>query len=154
MNALVVGVSADRPEVQQRFIDKFDLTFPLVSARSKAIIDAYGAREVLGVTAKRSTFLVAPNGRIAWAWPDYVPAYLDLATALKARRSARFDTEPNAQAHLFRRLQRAYDDFTRSSPLQQRVFKVLKDHDPSRPVAPGQAFVSLDDILEPLKLDS
>jgi len=69
LNALVVGVSADRPEVQQRFIDKFDLTFPLVSDRSKAIIDAYGAREVLGVTAKRSTFLVAPNGRIAWAWP-------------------------------------------------------------------------------------
>ena len=51
-------------------------------------------------------------------------------------------------------LERAYDDFTRSSPLQQRVFKVLKDHDPSRPVAPGQAFVALDDIFQPLKFDS
>ena len=69
MNALVVGVSADGPEVQQRFIDKFDLTFPLVSDRTKEIIDAYGAREVLGVTAKRSTFLIAPDGRIAWTWP-------------------------------------------------------------------------------------
>ena len=50
-------------------------------------------------------------------------------------------------------LQRAYEDFVGSSPLKQRVFKVLKDHDPKRPVAPGQAFVALDDILAPVKAD-
>lgn len=64
-----MGVSADKPEVQQRFIDKFELTFPMVSDAGKAIIDAYGAREVLGVTAKRSTFLIGPDGRIAHVWP-------------------------------------------------------------------------------------
>jgi peroxiredoxin Q/BCP len=64
-----VGVSADKPEVQQRFIDKFELTFPMLSDTSKAIIDAYGAREVLGVTAKRKTFLIGPDGTIAHAWP-------------------------------------------------------------------------------------
>ena len=64
-----MGVSADSPAVQQKFIDKFDLTFPLISDTSKTIIDAYGAREVLGVTARRSTFMVAPDGRIAWTWP-------------------------------------------------------------------------------------
>jgi nitrogenase-stabilizing/protective protein len=48
-------------------------------------------------------------------------------------------------------LQRAYDDFETSSPLKQRVFQVLKDHDPDRPVAPGAAFVAFDDILQPLK---
>jgi peroxiredoxin Q/BCP len=69
LNALVVGVSADRPQIQQKFIDKFGLTFPLVSDTSKAIIDAYGAREVLGVTAKRKTFLIAPDGTIAHIWP-------------------------------------------------------------------------------------
>jgi peroxiredoxin Q/BCP len=68
LNALVVGVSADKPEVQQRFIDKFDLTFPMISDGEKAIIDAYGAREVLGVTAKRSTFLIDPEGTVARAW--------------------------------------------------------------------------------------
>jgi peroxiredoxin Q/BCP len=68
LNALVVGVSADKPAVQQRFIDKFGLTFPLVADPGKTIIDAYGAREVLGVTAKRSTFLVAPDGRVARVW--------------------------------------------------------------------------------------
>jgi thioredoxin-dependent peroxiredoxin len=68
LNALVVGVSADKPATQQKFIDKFGLTFPLVSDPGKTVIDAYGAREVLGVTAKRSTFLVGPDGRIAQRW--------------------------------------------------------------------------------------
>lgn len=68
MNALVVGVSADKPEIQQRFIDKFELTFPMIADTTKQIIDAYGAREVLGVTAKRSTFLIDPEGRIARVW--------------------------------------------------------------------------------------
>jgi peroxiredoxin Q/BCP len=69
LNALVVGVSADKPEVQQRFVDAYGLTFPVISDHAKRVIDAYGAREVLGVTAKRSTFLVGPDGRIAHAWP-------------------------------------------------------------------------------------
>jgi len=64
----VVGVSADKPEIQQKFIDKFDLTFPMISDKDKSIIDAYGAREVLGVTAKRRTFLIDPEGVIARAW--------------------------------------------------------------------------------------
>ncbi|MBN1192929.1 MAG: redoxin domain-containing protein, partial [Coriobacteriia bacterium] len=67
LNALVVGVSADKPEIQQRFIDKFELTFPMISDTTKTIIDAYGAREVLGVTAKRRTFLIDPNGKVARA---------------------------------------------------------------------------------------
>ena len=69
MNALVVGVSADKPETQQKFIDKFELTFPMISDTSKTIIDAYGARQVLGVTATRSTFLIGPDGKIAHVWP-------------------------------------------------------------------------------------
>jgi nitrogenase-stabilizing/protective protein len=43
-------------------------------------------------------------------------------------------------------LERAYSDFQSSSPLAQRVFKVLKEHDPERPVPPKTAFVSLDEI--------
>ncbi len=63
-----MGVSADKPEVQQRFIDKFELTFPMISDTDKSIIDAYGAREVLGVSAKRRTFLIDPEGMVARAW--------------------------------------------------------------------------------------
>lgn len=65
----MVGVSADKPETQQKFIDKFELTFPMISDTSKEVIDAYGAREVLGVTAKRKTFLIDPEGKIAFVWP-------------------------------------------------------------------------------------
>ena len=65
----MVGVSADKPETQQKFIDKFELTFPMISDTSKTIIDAYGARQVLGVTATRSTFLIGPDGKIAHVWP-------------------------------------------------------------------------------------
>lgn len=63
-----MGVSADKPETQQKFIEKFELTFPMIADTSKRIIDDYGAREVLGVTAKRRTFLIDPEGRIARAW--------------------------------------------------------------------------------------
>ncbi len=44
----------------------------------------------------------------------------------------------------------AYRDFTESSPLDERVFKVLQDHDPSRakPAAEAapKAFVPLDQL--------
>ncbi len=64
-----MGVSADSVPVQQRFIERFSLTFPMISDTAKQIIGAYGAREVLGITAKRSTFLIGPDGRIAHVWP-------------------------------------------------------------------------------------
>jgi len=64
-----VGVSADSVPVQQKFIERFSLTFPMISDTAKRIITAYGAREVLGITAKRSTFLIAPDGRVAHVWP-------------------------------------------------------------------------------------
>jgi peroxiredoxin Q/BCP len=54
--------------VQKRFIDAYSLEFPLVPDPGKHIIDTYGAREVLGVVAKRRTFLVGPDGRIAHVW--------------------------------------------------------------------------------------
>ena len=63
-----MGVSADKAEVQQRFIDKFALTFPMIPDTEKEIIDAYGAREVLGLAAKRKTFLIDPEGKIASVW--------------------------------------------------------------------------------------
>jgi len=64
-----VGVSADSVETQRKFIERFSLTFPMISDTGKQIITAYGAREVLGITAKRSTFLIGPDGRVAHVWP-------------------------------------------------------------------------------------
>jgi thioredoxin-dependent peroxiredoxin len=65
----VVGVSADDSRTQQSFIDKFALTFPMVPDPTKKVIDDYGARAVLGIVAKRSTFLIDPAGKVAAVWP-------------------------------------------------------------------------------------
>jgi nitrogenase-stabilizing/protective protein len=43
-------------------------------------------------------------------------------------------------------LKRAHDDFAQSSPLKERVFKVLAEHAPDAP-RPGQGFVAFDDLL-------
>jgi nitrogenase-stabilizing/protective protein len=45
-------------------------------------------------------------------------------------------------------LARAYDDFVRSDPLTERVFRVLKDNDPATaPVRPPATFVPIADVL-------
>lgn len=46
-------------------------------------------------------------------------------------------------------LERAYSDFEATSPLSQRLFKVLKDHDPDKPAEKRGAFVSLETALKP-----
>jgi len=87
----VVGVSADKPGVQQRFINKFGLTFPLISDTEKEIITTYGASKVLGVTAARKTFLVGPNGRIVKLWDKVkVEGHAeDVLSAIRAAQAAR-----------------------------------------------------------------
>lgn len=62
-------MSADPADRQQSFIDAFSLTFPMVPDTARKVIDDYGARAVLGIVAKRSTFLVDPDGKVAAVWP-------------------------------------------------------------------------------------
>lgn len=86
----MVGVSADKPESQKKFIDKFSLTFPMIPDVDRVVIDAYGARKVLGVAAQRSTFLVDPDGRIAAVWSavkveGHAEAVLTTIEALSAK---------------------------------------------------------------------
>ncbi len=64
-----MGVSADSAEVQRKFMKRFSVTFPMISDAEKQVINAWGAREILGIVAKRSTFLIDPDGKIAHVWP-------------------------------------------------------------------------------------
>ncbi len=74
LNAKIVGVSKDPPEKHDKFIKKYDLTFPLVSDEDGSICEAYGTwveksmygRKYMGI--ERATFLIAPNGTIAEIW--------------------------------------------------------------------------------------
>jgi nitrogenase-stabilizing/protective protein len=43
-------------------------------------------------------------------------------------------------------LRAAYAEFEAKSPIETRLFKVLKDRDPAKPGKPGQGFVPLSDL--------
>lgn len=69
----VVGISPDKPDALKKFIDKYELTFPLLSDADKSVMKAFGAygekknygKVVEGVI--RSTFVVDEQGNIALA---------------------------------------------------------------------------------------
>lgn len=80
LDACVVGVSPDLPQKHQKFIAKHKLKFDLLSDPDHKTLARYGAwgeksmygRKYEGVI--RSTFLVDPNGKIAFHWPKVKPA--------------------------------------------------------------------------------
>jgi len=79
-NALVLGVSPDGVASHEKFRDKYELNFPLLSDPDHAVAEAYGAwgkkkmygREYEGVL--RSTFVIDPEGRIEKVYAKVKPA--------------------------------------------------------------------------------
>jgi peroxiredoxin Q/BCP len=73
--AVVLGVSADSVASHQKFSQKYDFNFPLLSDESKAMIQAYGVwkeksmygRKYMGI--ERTTVLIDKNGLIAQVFP-------------------------------------------------------------------------------------
>ena len=63
----VLGVSTDGVKSHENFRDKFSLNFPLLSDKSREIVDLYGARSKSD-SARRFTFLIEKGGRIAHIW--------------------------------------------------------------------------------------
>jgi peroxiredoxin Q/BCP len=94
----VWAVSPQGAASKRAFREKFELPFTLLSDEGHAIADAYGAwvekenygKKYWGVA--RSTFLIAPDGRIAYVWPkvkaqghaEQVLATLDELQAVQA----------------------------------------------------------------------
>jgi len=72
--AVVLGVSSDGVKSHQKFIEKFDLPFPLLVDDDHVVAEAYGARGTKKMFGKsfigliRSTFLIDDDGKIAQAW--------------------------------------------------------------------------------------
>jgi len=66
----VIGVSADSEKSHQKFIEKFDLPFPLIADTEKIVLNAYGiwgpkkfmGRQYEGI--HRITFVIDQNGII------------------------------------------------------------------------------------------
>ena len=63
----VLGVSTDGVKSHENFKNKYSLNFPLLSDKSKEIVDLYGVRSKFG-SARRVTFLIEKGGRIAHIW--------------------------------------------------------------------------------------
>lgn len=63
----VVGVSVDESGSHAEFAKKYNLPFPLLADIEGKVADSYGALTNLGIMkiAKRYTFLIDPQGKIA-----------------------------------------------------------------------------------------
>ena len=90
--AVVLGVSRDSLKSHRNFCAKQGFRFELVSDTDEVLCRAFGViklknmygKQVLGI--ERSTFLIAPDGRIAQAWrgvkvPGHAQAVLDAIPA-------------------------------------------------------------------------
>jgi thioredoxin-dependent peroxiredoxin len=91
--AQVVGISADTPQLHQKFVEKHELNFPLLSDPGKGVLKAYGVfkkkslygREFMGI--ERTTFVVDRKGTIRKVFPKvkvegHADAVLDALKAL------------------------------------------------------------------------
>jgi peroxiredoxin Q/BCP len=73
--AVVFGISADAVKSHQKFTEKYDLNFPLLSDESKAVIKAYGVwknksfmgKSYMGI--ERTTFIIDEQGKIIHIFP-------------------------------------------------------------------------------------
>ena len=79
IGAVVLGVSIDSVKKHDKFIQKYDLPFTLLSDEDKSIVEAYGVwglkkfmgREYMGTF--RVTFLIDGKGVIRKIWPKVKP---------------------------------------------------------------------------------
>jgi peroxiredoxin Q/BCP len=91
----VVGVSRDPMKKHEKFIGKYELTVPLASDEDGRVSDAFGTwieksmygRKYMGMD--RSTFLIAPDGRVLRTWrkvkvPGHAEEVLEAARELTA----------------------------------------------------------------------
>jgi thioredoxin-dependent peroxiredoxin len=68
--AVILGISADPPQRQKKFEDKYDLPYTLLADIDKKVCEAFGVikeknmygKKVKGIA--RTTFVIGPDGRI------------------------------------------------------------------------------------------
>ncbi len=87
--AVVLGVSPDSPKSHDKFKQKYELNFALVSDESHEICESYGVwveksmygRKYMGV--ERSTFVINSEGILAHEWRKVkVPGHVDEVLAV------------------------------------------------------------------------
>lgn len=95
LGAQVVGISVDSPFVNQKFAESTNATFPIVSDFNKEAASAYDVlrEDLAGLkgVSERAAFVVAADGRIAYAWvgenPGVFPPLEEIKAAVAALRN-------------------------------------------------------------------
>jgi peroxiredoxin Q/BCP len=87
LGAVVCGLSVDGSERLAQFAAKYSLPFVLLSDRGGAVAARYGSLINLGLLkfARRNTFLIDPQGRVARVYLGVQPARnaADVTASLK-----------------------------------------------------------------------
>ncbi len=71
---MILGASFDPPGDNKAFRDKFEFPYDLLSDEDGAVSRAYGVAEVDSPRSPRKSVLVAPDGTVAAAYDEVVPA--------------------------------------------------------------------------------
>ena len=71
----VIGISLDDVKSHEKFAEKYHVPFPLLADSDHKVTEAYGVlNEHLGIHyAKRTTFLIDPQGKIVEVYEDVDP---------------------------------------------------------------------------------
>jgi peroxiredoxin Q/BCP len=75
-DAVILGISVDDVESHRKFSEEHSLPFPILADPSKQAATAYGVLyKAMGImeVARRETFLIDPQGRIARHYPSVNP---------------------------------------------------------------------------------
>ncbi len=76
IGATVIGISIDAIKDQKKFAEKYRLPFPLLADIDGRTAEAYGVLNNLGIMklAKRQSFLIGPDGKVARHYAKVDPA--------------------------------------------------------------------------------
>lgn len=93
LGAHVVGISADTVESHKKFVEKYNLTFPLLADTSREVCENYGVwgkKKFMGSEYEgimRTSFLVDPDGVIQKVYENVKPEVhaAEVLADLKAR---------------------------------------------------------------------
>lgn len=95
LDAVILGISLDDVESHKAFAEKYSLPFSILADTDKSTAKAYGVYSKIATfeMAKRETFIIDPEGKIARHYPKVNPAshseevLEDLRGLIKERRT-------------------------------------------------------------------
>lgn len=75
----MLGISADTPQAQKKFKEKYKLPYTLLADPEKKVVSAFGVlkeknmygKKVMGI--ERTTFVISGDGKIARVFPKVKP---------------------------------------------------------------------------------